>query len=395
MTARPAFTVDELADLELTISADELLSLQFPELRWAVPGIIPEGLTVLAAAPKLGKSWLALGIAVAIASGGRALGALPVDAGDVLVLSLEDSRRRLQERLVTLLEDGAPAPARLHLATTWPRLGEGGMDQLAEWLELHPAARLVVVDTWVRVRDRVKDRDRRSTYELDVDGLSPLKALADRFRVSVLVVHHTRKMAAADKFDLVNGTQGVNGGADTVLVLERKRQERDGYLHVTGRDVDEARHALRWEPGSGSWTVLDLEAPTVSAERQAIADYVGSCGARPASPSEIATALDRPRGTIRRLLYVMKRAGQLAATETGYLLPEVSEQGEQRERAQRYEQGEQGEQGNREGEQGEQIHAPVRGVRSVHVEPPLLAALPDPADDDAPEDRDDDDLIPF
>jgi hypothetical protein len=61
-------------------SAVELLATTFPEPRWAVPGILAEGLTFLAGAPKLGKSWLALNVSLAIASGGRALGQIPVGA---------------------------------------------------------------------------------------------------------------------------------------------------------------------------------------------------------------------------------------------------------------------------------------------------------------------------
>src|SRR6476619_1531684 len=79
-----------------------------PELAWAVPGLIPEGLTLFVGAPKRGKSWLILDVALAVASGGRALGAIDVERGRTLYLALEDSERRLQGRIRHLNGGGAP-----------------------------------------------------------------------------------------------------------------------------------------------------------------------------------------------------------------------------------------------------------------------------------------------
>ncbi len=110
---------------EGTFTAADLMREELPPVRWAVPGILPEGLSLLAGKPKLGKSWLALGLAVAKASGGVALGKIPVDQGEVLYLALEDNRRRLQNRLRKVL-DGSPPPEGLHIATEWARVDEGG-----------------------------------------------------------------------------------------------------------------------------------------------------------------------------------------------------------------------------------------------------------------------------
>jgi hypothetical protein len=58
-------------------SLQELLAKVLPPVRWAVPAILPEGLTLLAGKPKQGKSWLGLSLALAIGLGGFALGKLP------------------------------------------------------------------------------------------------------------------------------------------------------------------------------------------------------------------------------------------------------------------------------------------------------------------------------
>ena len=132
-------------------TAKELLGHEFPEIKYAVPGIIAEGLNLLAGAPKLGKSWLALNVAAAVAYGGIALDKVPVDQGEALYLALEDPPRRLRRRLEMTLNGDGP-PEGLYFETAWPRLLEGGCELLSDWLDEHPACRLVVVDVFAKAR---------------------------------------------------------------------------------------------------------------------------------------------------------------------------------------------------------------------------------------------------
>ncbi len=146
-------------------TAAELLAATFPPPRWAVPGLIAEGLTLLVGAPKVGKSWAAWDLAVAVASGGIAFGKVPVEAGDVLYLALEDTPRRLQSRLCKVLQGSAP-PDRLTISTACLTLPDGGGEQIGRWLTAHPAARLVIVDVFARVRGRTAG-SQVSAYEAD------------------------------------------------------------------------------------------------------------------------------------------------------------------------------------------------------------------------------------
>lgn len=84
-------------------TADQLMAANFPEPKWAVPGILAEGVSLLAGPPKVGKSWLSLGLALAVAAGGQAFDSVPVQGGPVLYLALEDTPRRLQTRMGKLL----------------------------------------------------------------------------------------------------------------------------------------------------------------------------------------------------------------------------------------------------------------------------------------------------
>ncbi len=67
-----------------TCTAADLMALELPPVRWAVPRVLPEGVTLFAGKPKLGKSWLTLGLGVATATGGVALGKVRVEQGPCL-----------------------------------------------------------------------------------------------------------------------------------------------------------------------------------------------------------------------------------------------------------------------------------------------------------------------
>src|SRR5690625_7332119 len=81
-----------------TITAAQLEQLDIPAPRQIVPKLITEGLNILAGAPKMGKSFLSLGIALAVANGGRALDNLQVAKPmPVLYLALRSEERRVGE----------------------------------------------------------------------------------------------------------------------------------------------------------------------------------------------------------------------------------------------------------------------------------------------------------
>ena len=141
-------------------SAADLVARQFKEPKWAVPQIIAEGLTILAGKPKTGKSWAGLDFAVAVAGGYSALGNIDCQQGDVLLLALEDNDRRLHQRLKAVLQ-GQAAPAALQIATQWRRADAGGLDDLQGWLDAHPHARLVLIDTLANDPRRAEEKRRR------------------------------------------------------------------------------------------------------------------------------------------------------------------------------------------------------------------------------------------
>src|SRR5215216_6078067 len=304
--------------LKNALSATELMAIEYPEPRWIVPEIVPEGTTILAGTPKMGKSWLALGTSVAVAAGGVALGTKRVERGAVLYLALEDNPRRLQSRLKKLLSGGT-APEGLELATLWPRLGDGGLEALEAWLNAHPDARLVVIDTLAKFR---AGQAGKNLYKEDYEAVEPLVALAADHNVAILIVHHLRKLGADDPLDQVSGSMGLTGGADGALVLNRERGRADAYLYVTGRDIEEEKElALSWDSTKATWKIAgDAEEYRHSKERQEIVDCLHTQG-EPAGPKEVSEALGKPYNNVKQLMWKMGNDGDLRSVGGGKYVP--------------------------------------------------------------------------
>lgn len=133
-----------------TWTVESLFGTEFPPPTWIVPDLLTTGLTILAGAPKLGKSWLALGLGVAVGSGGAVIGQFRVELRKALYFALEDTPRRLQERLLKI---GAPRLSALTICPSWRR-GAEGIKDLDDYLTAFPETKLVIIDTLEKFRDR-------------------------------------------------------------------------------------------------------------------------------------------------------------------------------------------------------------------------------------------------
>jgi hypothetical protein len=299
-----------------SFSASDLLGTDLPEPRYAVDGMIVEGMSVLAGKPKLGKSWMALNFAIASAEGGTALGSINVEGGDVLYLALEDTKRRLQGRLRKLLSaQQGVAPARLTLVTRCPRQGAGGLEFLEKWLQSHPDARLIIIDTWPKFRPpKARGRD---PYEEDYEHATQLKALADRYGVAILVVAHCRKLDADDPVDAVSGTLGLTGAADGVLVLKRERGRHDATLFVTGRDIEEQELALGWDPRFALWSIAgQADEYRMSKDRSELLSLLRREG--PLTPKQAAEKLQKTANAVQMLLRKLEGEGHVKGNAGHY-----------------------------------------------------------------------------
>lgn len=299
------------------ISAAALDALEFPPISYVVHGLIVEGLTILAGKPKFGKSFLVLQLSIGVSSGALALGELRCEQGDVLYVAGEDNQRRLQRRLRQVLGRG-PKPARLHLATTWPKMRGGCIEALEQWLDAHPGARLIVLDTWSVIKPPPDGR--KGVYDEDADGVRPLQRLASERNVAIVLVTHTRKAEADDVFDTVSGTLGLTGVADSILIVTRSDDR--SILAGKGRDLEEFEKVIKRDPHMGTWTILgDTAAVPDTPEQQAIVLVLGKAGS-PMTPTQIANRVGKDRTAVQHMLRRLRAKGKVEYHgRQGYTVP--------------------------------------------------------------------------
>ena len=295
-------------------TAQQLMTMEFPEPRWAIPGILPVGLNILAGRPKMGKSFMAIGIALAIGYGGRALGQIQVERGEVLYLALEDRPQRLKGRLQQMLGD-SPAPPGVTFFTEWQKLHQGGLGMLTEWLEQHTATRLVIVDTLYKIRPPVQAN--KPIYDEDYRIGETIKRVADDYGVSVLVVHHLRKNVADDPLENINGSFGLTGAADGVLVLQRERGKHDATIYATGRDVEDQELAATWDRELTTWSLAgDAESFRESKDRTAIRKALTD-SRQALTPREVSQLAKKPYAACKQLMWRMAEEGKIKGVGEG------------------------------------------------------------------------------
>ena len=252
--------------LPKTISAEELLSTPLPPVKWIIPDLLPAGLALFAGPSKAGKSWLTLWLCLQVAQG-KPMWGREIEPHTVLYLSLEDTFNRLQKRLLQLV-GSEEAPERLVMQTECGSIGQGLEEQLTSFLYQHPDTGLIVIDTLQKVRSSDQNN---SMYASDYKEISALKALADKYNVCILLIHHLRKQAADDPFQQIAGSNGLMGVADTSWVMQRKRMSQTADILLTGRDMDDRTLHLREE--SCVWTLEDEETAE-EREIKAVPDYL-------------------------------------------------------------------------------------------------------------------------
>ena len=234
-----------------TMTAEQLQSAPYAPVPFLVDELIPEGLHILAGAPKIGKSWLALWLCLCVAQG-QPLWNFATTQGEALYLSLEDSFQRIQTRLFDLTED---APPTLHFAIMADALKHGLEQQIEQFLSDHPATKLVVIDTLQRVRSTGGDSN---LYANDYQDVGLLKQLADKHHIAILLIHHLRKLHDDDPMNMISGSTGLSGAADSTFVLQKSsRLANIASLHCTGRDIPDRTLKLEFGEEDHIWKLLE------------------------------------------------------------------------------------------------------------------------------------------
>lgn len=237
----------------MMFNAKELQGREFDEVRFVIPELVPEGVTLLSGSPKVGKSWMALGMCIGVATGGSFLERV-CNRGRVLYLALEDNPRRIQSRLQMCM-GGEEFPANLDFDCSWDRfpLGLKALDRLLSTTHYE----LIVIDTL----EMVRPPRRANPYEDDYRAIAGMREVAYKHRCSIVVVHHNRKTQTdmsgemMDPIERVSGTMGLTGAVDAIHVLSRIRGATMGELHITGKDVEEQSMVCKLDTYLGLWYI--------------------------------------------------------------------------------------------------------------------------------------------
>lgn len=228
-------------------SSEYIMNTPMKPIEFVVDNLISQGLFILAGAPKVGKSWLALDVCLSIAKGEKVLGKA-TSCGHAVYLSLEDSVIRLQNRLYELTDEPSD---NLHFAIMAQSISNGLPEQIEYCKKRFDDLKIVVIDTLQKVRN-----ESESSYGSDYKELSVLKALADKLDIAIVLVHHTRKCSDSDPFNMISGSTGLSGCVDGSMVLiETKRGSRKAKLHCVGRDIENQEINVVFE--NSRWKVSD------------------------------------------------------------------------------------------------------------------------------------------
>jgi hypothetical protein len=241
-------------------SVDDLMTRDIPEIRWIVPDLIPEGLTILAGKAKMGKSLLILAMALDIAAGKPVLGASIAEHGRVLFISPDDPAENRLKAGIKALRGDDETPLPIDYAMQWPMItkDDGGISLLREYLDYHKGTvRLIVIDVLGKVMPSMPED--AGAYDRIYRLLSPLKALAQEYHVSIVTVMHKNKSGGSDPLDGIYGNTAYGAVADTILLLDSKNGDRQRMLSTYGKDVTENQFPLDYAPNTGLYTYADGE----------------------------------------------------------------------------------------------------------------------------------------
>ena len=235
-----------------TMDAESLMNTPLEQIKFVIKDLVSEGVHILAGAPKIGKSWLSLWICLQVSKGEKVWDFETLKS-DVLYLCLEDSFARIQNRLFEITDE---APNNLYFAIMSESLGSGLEVQIENFIKEHPKTNLIVIDTLQKIRNSANDSG--NNYASDYDDLSVLKNIAAKHRLAIITIHHLRKTGDTDPLNMISGTSGIAGSADSSFILQKeKRCENTAKLTCIGRDIEQREIYLEFNKSTLIWETVN------------------------------------------------------------------------------------------------------------------------------------------
>ena len=272
------------------ISGAALMEQDFVPAEFVVKGWLPKGLCILGGAPKVGKSWLVLDLCLHVAKGEPFLG-MEVTQGTAWYLSLEDNNDRLCQRIACITPD-VPDTIQLTSQEHAPgTMADGLPGVIDNFMRKFPDTKLIVIDTMQLAKGTSKDPQ----YGGDYTDTGAFKAIADKHKVAMLLVHHLRKQNDHDPFNRISGSTGVSGAADTLMILDKKeRNATTALLSCTGRDIAQQELELEFDKTNFVWRKVsdskERDMPLLPSEMVKFVEFIRSVGGFEGGNTELAEA---------------------------------------------------------------------------------------------------------
>ncbi len=240
------------------IDGETLMDMRIKPISFCIDSLLPQGVSLLCGAPKIGKSWLVLDWCVRIAKGEEVWN-FKTAKGTTLYLCLEDNLSRIQQRLNEITDE---VPNNVFFATSSCSMSDGLAEQIEMFIAEQNDTVLVVIDTFQMIRSKNKD----TTYANDYQEIEELKRLADKLKISLLLVHHLRKQGDNDPLNKISGTTGISGAVDTTFILDKsKRSQNNATMICTGRDIEYRELELNFSKDNHIWDLVSdsVESPEI------------------------------------------------------------------------------------------------------------------------------------
>ena len=254
------------------MSFSELCGLQLPEQRWALDGLLCEGLNIICSAPKVGKSWMVLAMCLNIAKGIEYMG-FKANRMGCIYYALEDNAPSIQKRIKTSVGSNL-FPRNAHVVLAADKIGAGLFEQIKRQLDAYPDVGFIAIDTFQAVRG--KEVKKNDVYGNDVEELRQIKKFALDNHICILLVHHTRKMKDDDDvFNSILGSSGIRGTVDTMILLSKKKYtDEDTLMSISGRNIESKEYIIRLDKTNFAWGMVGNAEDEARKKRKA--DYDNS-----------------------------------------------------------------------------------------------------------------------
>lgn len=200
--------------------------------------LLSEGTVVLAAPPKLGKSWFCLNLALALTTGADFLG-FKTTKCHVQYYDLEQSRRLKRKRIAMAIEQlGIQVPEGLYVADRLQGIGRGLEEQIEYDMENDPQIGVFIIDVFTYIETGRKNTE--TEYQWTYKNFNVINNLARKYSISIILVLHTRKSKDPDHpFDDILGSTANQGASSHMIVLAKaKFNSAAVHLYAQGRETE-------------------------------------------------------------------------------------------------------------------------------------------------------------